>query len=69
MRGVARTERAQMIDQTYTDYSHFVRDSRDFLGMSPQAFLERDMPLLKRSLDLRTQVLGTPAQALDPAVK
>jgi AraC-like DNA-binding protein len=69
MRGVARSERAQMIDASYTDYSHFVRDSQDFLGMSPQAFLERDMPLLRRSLDLRTRVLGTPAQALDPVVE
>jgi AraC-like DNA-binding protein len=67
MRATARGEGARTIDSGYTDYSHFVRDSHDFLGMSPQAFLERDMPLLKRSLDLRTRVLGTPAQALDPA--
>lgn len=66
MRAVSRRQGAANIDPGYTDYSHFIRDSHDFLGMSPQAFLERDMPLLKRSLDLRTQVLGTPAQALDP---
>jgi len=66
MRSAARGEGATTIDPGYTDYSHFVRDSHDFLGMSPQAFLDRDMPLLKRSLDLRTRVLGTPAQALDP---
>jgi hypothetical protein len=67
MRAAARGEGATIIDPGYTDYSHFVRDSHDFLAMSPQAFLEHDMPLLKRSLDLRTRVLGTPAQALDPA--
>ncbi len=42
-------------------------DAQDFLGMSPRAFLEINMPLLKRSLALRKAVLGTPAQALDPA--
>ncbi len=66
IRKVSRGEAATGIDPGYTDYSHFVRDSHDFLGMSPQAFLERDMPLLKRTLDLRTRVLGAPAQALDP---
>lgn len=68
IRAVAPGEGARTIDPSYTDYSHFVRDSHDFLGMSPQAFLNRDMPLMRRSLDLRTKVLGTPAQALDPAV-
>lgn len=66
IRGASRREAAISIDPGYTDYSHFVRDSHDFLGMSPQAFLERDMPLLKRSLDLRRRVIGAPAQALDP---
>ena len=58
---------AKIIDANYTDYSHFIRDSHDFLGMSPQAFLEYDMPLMRRSLELRSKVIGTPAQALDPA--
>ena len=35
-----------------------------FLGMSPQAFLKLDTPLLKQSLALRRAVLGAPAQAL-----
>ncbi|MFN6935221.1 MAG: helix-turn-helix domain-containing protein [Tsuneonella sp.] len=67
LRAASKEERASAIDEAYTDYSHFVRDSHDFLGMSPQAFLTHDMPLLKSSLELRTQVLGTPAQALDPS--
>jgi AraC-like DNA-binding protein len=67
MRAARRGEGSSVIDPGYTDYSHFIRDSHDFLGMSPQAFLEIDMPLLKRSLELRKQVLGTPAQALDGA--
>ena len=67
LRVARRGEAASVIDPNYTDHSHFIRDAHDFLGMSPQAFLDIDMPLLKRSLDLRAQVLGTPAQALDPA--
>lgn len=67
LRAAGRREGATIIDASYTDYSHFIRDSHDFLGMSPQAFLDRDMPLMRRSLELRAQILGTPAQALDPA--
>ncbi len=55
---------AVAIDEGYTDYSHFVRDSHAFLGMSPQAFLKLDNPLLRQSLALRKKVLGAPAQAL-----
>jgi AraC-like DNA-binding protein len=57
-------ERAGAIDYGYTDYSHFVRDAQAFLGMSPQAFLRLDNPMLRQSLALRREVLGTPAQAL-----
>ncbi len=57
-------DRARSIDLAYTDYSHFVRDARHFLGMSPQAFLKLDTPLLRQSLILRQMVLGAPAQAL-----
>lgn len=58
------SERTAAIDPGYTDYSHFVRDSHAFLGMSPQAFLRLNTPLLNESLTLRNQVLGAPAQAL-----
>lgn len=67
IRAARRGEGAMAIDSSYTDYSHFIRDSHDFLGMSPQAFLDIDMPLMKRSLELRKRVLGAPAQALDEA--
>ncbi|MDP3675990.1 MAG: helix-turn-helix domain-containing protein [Novosphingobium sp.] len=67
LRATGRGGGSTAIDLAYTDYSHFIRDSHDFLGMSPQAFLETDMPLLRRSLELRKAVLGTPAQALDCA--
>jgi AraC-like DNA-binding protein len=55
---------ARAIDYGYTDYSHFIRDAHAFLGMSPQAFLKMDNPLLRQSLALRNKVLGAPAQAL-----
>lgn len=58
------SQRAVAIDPSYSDYSHFVRDAQHFLGMSPQAFLKLDTPLLKQSLVLRRAVLGAPAQAL-----
>lgn len=41
------SERASTIDSAYTDYSHFVRDSHDFLGLPPQAFLKLNLPLLR----------------------
>lgn len=64
LRKCGAAERTTAIDLGYTDYSHFVRDSHAFLGMSPQAFLRLDTPLLVESLDLRQTVLGAPAQAL-----
>ena len=57
-------DRSAAIDAGYTDYSHFVRDAHEFLGMSPQAFLKLDNPLFVQSAKLREQVLGAPAQAL-----
>ena len=57
-------DRTAAIDPGYTDYSHFVRDAHDFLGMSPGAFLKLDMPMFKQSAVLRDKVLGAPAQVL-----
>ncbi len=37
----------KVIDTAYTDYSHFTRDSQDFLGMAPQKFLKMYPPLLR----------------------
>ena len=64
IRQAAPHNRTAALDLGYTDYSHFVRDAHDFLGMSPGAFLKLDMPLFKQSAILRDQVLGAPAQAL-----
>lgn len=52
------------ISQTYYDHSHFVRDSREFLGMAPGEFLRLSKPMNDASTRLRDQILGAPAQAL-----
>lgn len=57
-------DRTTAIDPGYTDYSHFVHDAHDFLGMSPGSFLKLDMPLFVQSAKLREEVLGSPAQVL-----
>lgn len=64
IRRAAPHDRTAALDLGYTDYSHFVRDAHDFLGMAPGAFLKLDMPLFKQSVLLRDKVLGAPAQAL-----
>ena len=56
--------RALAIDAGYTDYSHFIREAHEFLGMKPTQFLEECGPMFTRSLELREAVLGAPAQAL-----
>lgn len=67
IRRVSPAQRTVAIDPGYTDYSHFVRDAHDFLGMAPGAFLKLDVPLFIQSARLRDQVLGAPAQALGTA--
>ena len=64
IRRAAPHDRTTALDLGYTDYSHFVRDAHDFLGMAPGAFLKLDMPLFKQSALLRDQMLGAPAQIL-----
>ncbi|TWH84681.1 helix-turn-helix protein [Novosphingobium taihuense] len=61
--------RALAIDAGYTDYSHFIREAHQFLGMKPTQFLEECGPMFLRSLDLRQAVLGAPAQALAEGTK
>ncbi|NLR72027.1 AraC family transcriptional regulator [Novosphingobium sp. ERN07] len=56
--------KAVAIDAGYTDYSHFIREAHEFLGMKPTQFLEACGPMFTRSLELRDAVLGAPAQAL-----
>lgn len=61
--------RALAIDAGYTDYSHFIREAHEFLGMKPTQFLEVCGPMFTRSLALRQAVLGAPAQALTESAR
>lgn len=55
------------LDAGYHDQSHFIRDCRDFLGMTPGQFLARAQPIANTSMAERTRILGAPAQALHRA--
>jgi AraC-like DNA-binding protein len=52
------------IGEVYHDHSHFIRDCRRFLGMTPSAFFAHPHPLLEASMKLRQAVVGAPMQAL-----
>jgi len=53
-----------VIDKSYFDASHFLRDAGTFLGMTPRRFMTLDTPFLDASLRARAAVLGAATQAL-----
>lgn len=55
------------IDPAYFDDSHFVRDARRFLGMTPRQFLQLETPYLNASMRARAMVFGVNVAALQPA--
>lgn len=55
---------SSVIDPGYFDYPHFVRDAREFLGMSPRAFLALERPMTMLSMHNRQRDLGAPVQGL-----
>jgi AraC-like DNA-binding protein len=55
------------IDYHYHDQSHFVRDFRRFMGMSPSAYAKLDKPLLVAAARARMEAAGAAVQGLhDP---
>ena len=52
------------IAQGYFDQSHFIREAREILGMTPGQFAALDKPFLEASLAVRPQVLGAATQVL-----
>lgn len=52
------------IDRGYHDQSHFVRDCRFFLSMSPRRFIQMPRPMNVESMVKRLFVLGATVQAL-----
>lgn len=57
---------AGSIDALYVDQSHFVRDSREFLGMTPSEYAAQDHPVIAAFMRERMRVHGSAAQTLDP---
>lgn len=55
------------IDYHYHDQSHFVRDFRRFMGMSPSAYAKLEKPLLVAAARARMEAAGAAVQGLhDP---
>ena len=53
------------LDSLYFDQSHFVRDCKDFLGMSPTAYAETDHPVIAGFMRERMRAHGSAVQTLD----
>jgi len=49
----------------YYDVSHFIRDGKRFLGMTPRRFLALDQQYLRAALRARIFALGAPLASLD----
>lgn len=49
----------------YNNVPHFLRDAKEFLGMTPRRFLAMPMPYLRAALKARTLVIGAPLPLLD----
>lgn len=58
-----------MIDSSYFDASHFLRDAGTFLGTTPRRFIASDTVFLRASLRARAAVIGAPTQALHGVAK
>lgn len=51
----------------YHSVTHFLRDAKDFLGLTPRRFLALQMPYLRAALRARSMVIGAPVALLDQA--
>jgi AraC-like DNA-binding protein len=57
----------RLIDPIYVDQSHFIRDFRHFLGMSPSAYFSRDFSFMRAASQARAALLGDPLHGLHSA--
>ncbi|MBS0255999.1 MAG: AraC family transcriptional regulator [Proteobacteria bacterium] len=55
------------IDEHYVDQSHFVREFREFMGVSPRQYAVAQHPILSAVVRERARYAGAAVQALDPA--
>lgn len=53
------------IDSQYHDQAQFVRDFREFTGMTPRAYAATPHPILHRFMQERARMLRAPVQTLD----
>lgn len=51
----------------YTDQSHFIREFRYFMNMSPSAYFGNDHSIIAKAADLRQKFLGASVQGLHHA--
>ncbi|MEG3123572.1 helix-turn-helix domain-containing protein [Sphingomonas sp. GB1N7] len=54
-----------LLSPAYHDASHFIRDGKRFLGMTPRRFIALDKPYLDAALRARRLVLGASTPSLD----
>ena len=55
----------EALDELYHDQSHFTRDFRTFMRMTPTEYAALPHPILSAFMEQRAKVWGSPAQTLD----
>ena len=55
---------ARYIDESYHDQSHFIKDFRYFMGITPGEFIATPSPMTALSMLARSRALGAPVVAL-----
>jgi hypothetical protein len=58
-----------LIDDSYFDVSHFLRDSDRFLGMTPRRFLALENDYLRAAVRARQLVFAAPLPVFDPPLR
>jgi AraC-like DNA-binding protein len=69
MRGRRHESWATVLDDSYYDQSHFVRDCHRFLGMSPSTFFARQRAFFDQITGVRRRMIGAPLSSLQWVVE